>query len=119
MADNYKALALNTPHGCKLSMVFKFNNPHRISEFLSKLDIPHLFHNVAYWQDARFKFLVHGVDHQNFFNSREIDVPLDLLHFELKSVTHNILQAFNILCAYGFVEEPYIGQLEINFPNAI
>ena len=71
MAERFKFIAMNAPRDCEVSMEFNFHHSYPITEFFEKINIAHLFHNVAYWQGAQFTFYVHGVDaNHNFVNEK-------------------------------------------------
>ena len=105
MVDRFKALVLGAPTDCRISMNFAFPKNYSMKEFLEKINIPQLFHNAKYWQGANFKFYAHGVDYANFFMLHEIDVSLDLLHYNLNSVAQKIHDEFQYIARHYFEPE--------------
>ena len=114
MADNYKWMAINAPSDCKLSMVFKFPTPHRFDEFVDKIDFVKLFKNVSYWQSARFRFLVHGFNFENYNVVKEIDLYGNLHYCHVEKVAEHLRGEFNTQ-SYGYVASPIVVHMEIYF----
>jgi len=119
MANNFKALALNAPSECKLSMIFKLPNPCTIHPFLQKINFADLLLNVSYWQNARFKFLVHGFNRDNHCMLKEIEVSPYFMHSKREQVAEAVLNEFVYHTRINFIEDPYIVHMEINFPSGI
>src|SRR5437773_10676384 len=78
MADRFKFMAMNAPIDVlPIDMGFGFRQDLTIDEFLNKINLPHLFHNVAYWQGAQFKLVVHGQDQEGRYLDRECDLVVE------------------------------------------
>ena len=119
MADRYKKLAINACDGCKVSMLFKLPYPHKMFDFLHKMNMEHLLQDVSFWQDAQFIFYVQGYNFNGQSFKTEIPVKLNMLHMKRENVMDEILRKFFDLMIVEFVEQPYIVHMEINFPSGI
>jgi hypothetical protein len=115
MADRFKSLVLNAPNDCNIGMIFGFQKHLPIDEFLTKINIPHLFRNTPFWQGARFRFHVHGVDQENNFIDMVTEIYVDLLHFHLEDVSCRLHSEFNMQSRYWFDEPPKVGRMEVYF----
>ena len=117
MAERYKFIAMNAPADCQVAMDFSFTYAYPIAEFLHKINLVELFHNVLYWQSAQFKFEVIGVDINNNFQTEHFDLWIVLNNYTLDSLPTAIHDAFENAAKFYFEHElPNVVKMAISFP---
>ena len=116
MAERYKFLAMNAPADCQVSMDFCYTYAYPIAEFLQKINLFQLFHNVSYWQGAQFKFEVIGVGSDNSFQTEHFDLWIVLNNYTLDSLPSAIHDAFENAAKFYFEHElPNVLKMTISF----
>ena len=117
MADRFKFMKLNAPADCYCEMTFGFNIHYSIDKFLEKINIPHLFENVAYWQAAQFRFDVHGVDDDHNFVDEVFDIFIEPKNYTLAQLPDALVEGFRDVCKYYFdnARIPQVSKMTISF----
>jgi hypothetical protein len=115
MADNFKMMALNAPAHCMVSMNFRFHVPMPIDEFLTNVDIPRIFSAASYWQGAKFSFRVRGVNHDGYFIIQDFNIPINLLHFNVKHVSFALMSEYVRVTAWTFGGAPLVHSMSVWF----
>jgi hypothetical protein len=115
MADNFKMMALNAPAHCLVSMTFRFHVPMPIEEFLTNVDIPRIFSAASYWQGAKFSFRVCGVNHVGLYTVQDFNIPINLLHFNVKHVSFALLSEYVRVTKWAFNEPPLVRSMSVWF----
>ena len=118
MANRFATMAMNAPDNCNVSMRFEYWEDLSISEFLERINIPYLFHNVVYWQAARFTFRVRGVDYDCRHAESTLKIDSDFTNCTLRDVAPRILQEYCTYacnCPPGFRTLPKVLRMEVFF----
>ena len=114
MADRFKFMAMNAPIDVlPLEMGFGFRQDLTIDEFLNKINLPHLFHNVAYWQSAQFKFVVHGQDQEGCYLDKELNLVVEAHEHTLAELAGVVRQAYFDIYRYFYDAPPTISKMYI------
>jgi hypothetical protein len=115
MADNFKMMALHAPPQCSVSMGFRFQGNLPIDEFLAKVNIPRIFSGASYWQGAKFCFRVRGINNDNYLIERDIYVPVNLIHFNVKQVSYALMSQYVRETGWFFTEPPFVISMSVWF----
>ena len=99
-----------------LEMGFGFRQDLTIDEFLNKINLQShnmLFHNVAYWQGAQFKFVVHGQDQEGCYLDKEFDMVVETHEHTLAELSGVVRQAYIDACKFFYDTPPIISKMYI------